>query len=117
MRRGYLRMKKTLRDSEGRDRSKILFVNDIDKDGSGTPDHMDGWGCPTTQIPLLEREQAGGTEQHIDWVDMLPESEMYAYSRDADFTSKLFTWDGVPSVPFGKGAPGPAPEKNRRRGG
>ena len=51
---------RALRDSEGRDRSKILFVNDIDKDGSGTPDYMDGWGCPTTQIPLLEREQAGG---------------------------------------------------------
>ena len=35
----------------------MLFVNDIDKDGSGTPDYMDGWGCTFQQIPLLEREK------------------------------------------------------------
>ncbi|MCL1921805.1 MAG: hypothetical protein FWG50_12170, partial [Kiritimatiellaeota bacterium] len=40
---------------------KVLFVNDIDKDGSGTPDYMDGWGCTTTQIPLLEREKTIGS--------------------------------------------------------
>ena len=48
---------RALRDQIGRDKSKILFVNDIDKDGSGTPDYMDGWGCSFQQIPQLEREK------------------------------------------------------------
>ncbi|MCL2104840.1 MAG: hypothetical protein FWH21_07290, partial [Kiritimatiellaeota bacterium] len=52
---------RALRDQIGKDKSKILFVNDIDKDGSGTPDYMDGWGCTTTQIPLLEREKTSGS--------------------------------------------------------
>ena len=50
---------RALRDQIGKDKSKILFVNDIDKDGSGTPDYMDGWGCTFQQIPTLEREKLG----------------------------------------------------------
>ena len=56
------------------------------------------------QIEIV-RELAGGTDQHIDWVDMLPESVIYANTRDADFTSKLFTWSGVPHPVFGDSAP------------
>jgi hypothetical protein len=57
---------RALRDQVGRDKSKILFVNDIDKDGSGTPDFMDGWGCNTMQIPLLERENTSGTHRSVN---------------------------------------------------
>ena len=52
---------RALRDQIGPYIGKVLFVNDIDKDGSGTPDFMDGWGCLTSQIPLLEREKAQGS--------------------------------------------------------
>ena len=54
---------RALRDQIGKDKSKILFVNDIDKDGSGTPDYMDGWGCA---IPPLEREKASGIHRTIN---------------------------------------------------
>jgi len=42
-----------------KDISKVVFVNNIDKDSDGVPDFMDGWDCPLSQIPLLEREIAG----------------------------------------------------------
>ena len=40
-------------------KSKIIFVNNIDKDGDEVPDFMDGWNCPVSQIPVLEREIKG----------------------------------------------------------
>ncbi|MCL2104870.1 MAG: hypothetical protein FWH21_07455 [Kiritimatiellaeota bacterium] len=52
---------RALRDQIGPYIGKVLFVNDIDKDGSGTPDFMDGWGCPLNQIPRLEREKTSGS--------------------------------------------------------
>ena len=57
---------RALRDKIGPYIGKVLFVNDIDKDGNGTPDFMDGWGCTTTQIPRLEHENPNGNHRAIN---------------------------------------------------
>jgi len=54
----------------------------------------------------IVRELSNGTDQHIDWVNVQPEQGPGAYYnwRDVDFQSKVFTWNGIPSVPFGQSA-------------
>ena len=57
----------------------------------------------TFQIEIV-RELSNGTIQRIDWVNVQPEQGPGTYYnwRDVDFSSEVFTWNGIPSVPFGQ---------------
>ncbi len=64
-----------IEDIIGENMSKIVFVNDIDKDADEIPDFMDGWNCPQSQIPTLERELSGkrGANTKEQFVPMILE--------------------------------------------
>ena len=54
----------------------------------------------------IVRELPNGADQHIDWVNVRPENVGYYYNwRDVDFSERTFSWNGIPSVPFGHSAP------------
>jgi hypothetical protein len=55
-----------IEDEVGEDKSKVVFVNDIDRDADEVPDFMDGWGCPVSQIPALPREISGKRDSSSD---------------------------------------------------
>jgi hypothetical protein len=52
----------------------------------------------------IVRETAGGGEQPIDWLDVVPGGTVANWSP-ADFTERVFAWDGIPSALFGSSAP------------
>jgi hypothetical protein len=64
-----------IEDQIGKDKSKVVFVNDIDKDADEVPDFMDGWNCPLSQIVALEREISGkrGANTKEQFVPMILE--------------------------------------------
>jgi hypothetical protein len=52
----------------------------------------------------IVRKLQGGTEQHIQWIDVDPSTPDVDLTRGADFSTLALTWNGIPPSPYEPGA-------------